>query len=146
MIAIVLSQSRADVIALFPSDSDHFGALWRALVIRVRCTQPFQPPSDTLAMPHSAMLCPCPRDALCLRCRADLFAQLRGVAACRGETWAERVAHHVSREHVWPPHDGRAADIARRLVGDLARDPVLVDMLASELARWAARRWNEPRE
>lgn len=31
--------------------------------------------------------------------------------------------------------------IARRKVEDLARDPKLLEMLADELVRWAAKRW-----
>jgi hypothetical protein len=59
----------------------------------------------------------------------------------RGERWADRVAPHVDRTKQWPPHEGRAADIARRLVGDLARDAQLLELLAAELATWAAKRW-----
>lgn len=95
-------------------------------------------------MRHSVMLCPCLRDHLCEPCRRSLFAQLRGVAACRGERWADRVAASVSRDHAWPPHEGRAAEIAERLVFDLARDEKLRELLAAELAVWAARRWSQP--
>lgn len=91
---------------------------------------------------HSVVLCPCPRDALCGPCRASLFAQLKGTAACRGEAWAERVARQVPQSRVWPPHEGRAAELARGLVRDLTRDAKLLDMLAAELAWWAARRWS----
>lgn len=79
---------------------------------------------------------------MCERCREDRFAQLGGVAACRGEYWAERVARVVPTGKPWPPHEGKAADIARRLVRDLADDPKLLELLAGELARWAARRWS----
>jgi len=37
----------------------------------------------------------CTRDKLCDRCLEDTLAQLRGVAACRGENWANRVAARV---------------------------------------------------
>lgn len=101
--------------------------------------------TDTRHMPrrryHSVVLCPCPRFALCEPCRSSLFSQLRGVAANRGGAWADRVALEVRRTKEWPPHEGRAADIARRLVRDLARDPLLLELLAAELARWAAKRW-----
>jgi len=80
---------------------------------------------------------------LCDRCRDALFSQLRGTAACRGEAWADRVAAYVAPARVWPPHEGRTADIARRLVRDLARDRRLLEMLAGELAAWAARRWRD---
>lgn len=90
---------------------------------------------------HSTVLCPCPREALCVPCRANLFTQLRGTAARRGDEWADLVAKTVPRDRKWPPHEGRAADIARRRVSDLARDPVLLEALAAELAEWAAKRW-----
>lgn len=41
----------------------------------------------------------------------------------------------------WPAFDGRAADLARTKVSDLASDPALVDRLAREVAHWAARWW-----
>jgi hypothetical protein len=87
------------------------------------------------------VFCSCPRDALCELCCDGLFAQLRGTAACRGERWADRVALAVPRDRAWPDHQGRAAEIARKLIRDLARDPRMIEMLAAELARWAARRW-----
>lgn len=64
-------------------------------------TQPPPIRADTRDVPrriHSVVLCPCPRDALCERCRADLFAQLRGVAARRGEDWCD--AGHVPLESI----------------------------------------------
>lgn len=87
------------------------------------------------------MLCPCLQDNLCEPCRSSRFSQLRGVAANRGEDWAERVAREVPHGKAWPPHDGRAADIARGLASDLTRDPQLLELLAAELALWAAKRW-----
>lgn len=83
---------------------------------------------------HSTVLCPCARNDLCERCRASLYAQLKGTAACGGEAWADRVAATTSTRQTWPPHEGRAADVARRLVSDLARDPKLLEMLAAEIA------------
>jgi hypothetical protein len=90
---------------------------------------------------HSVVFCKCPRTALCEQCRLNLYAQLRGVAARRGDYWAERVAAATSTRQTWPPHEGRAAAIARRLVGDIADDPLLLEMLAAELAEFAARAW-----
>jgi hypothetical protein len=84
----------------------------------------------------------CVRDKLCDQCVADSFAQLRGVAACRGEHWATSVAARCHTKQAWPRHEGRAAQIARTKVDDLARDDRLVEMLAGEAARWAARRWS----
>jgi len=86
----------------------------------------------------------CTRDKLCDRCLEDTLAQLRGVAACRGENWANRVAARVSTRSAWPPfEDARCGRLARDKVADLTRD----DRLATELARlvhqWAARRWRE---
>ncbi|MBA3392127.1 MAG: hypothetical protein H0T89_05755 [Deltaproteobacteria bacterium] len=89
------------------------------------------------------MVCGCARDELCDRCLDDAFAQLRGVAACRGEVWAMDVARQVPRTRPWPATD-RATSIARRKVGDLSSDPRLAARLAAELERWAARWWSGP--
>jgi hypothetical protein len=91
----------------------------------------------------SSMNCSCSREALCDRCVEDGFAHLRGVASCRGEVWAARVARETSTSQPWPAHAGRAADIARRKIADLTRDPRLAERLAAELARGAARRWRQ---
>lgn len=94
-------------------------------------------------MRHSVILCPCPRDALCEPCRTSLFAQLRGVAARRGEAFADEVAREYDpRRYRWPQYTGRVAELARERVGDLTRDPHLLELLAAELARWAERRWS----
>jgi hypothetical protein len=69
-----------------------------------------------------------------------MFDNLRGTAACRGEAWAADVARRCRRDQPWPRTE-RAAAIALRKVEDLARDPLLLELLAAELARWAERRW-----
>lgn len=86
------------------------------------------------------MLCGCARDQLCDRCVDDAFAQLRGVAACRGEVWAMDVARRCPRAQPWPATE-RVRAIARRKVGDLSSDARLAERLAGELERWAARWW-----
>ncbi len=86
--------------------------------------------------------CSCLRAPLCDDCLRDGFAQLRGVAQCRGEAWAWTVAESVARRDPWPPHEGRPAAIAARKVADLTDDPRLRELLATELARAAARRWS----
>jgi hypothetical protein len=86
----------------------------------------------------------CPRDRLCDLCLAGAFDNLRGTAACRGEIWADRVSCSVPRSRAWPAHEGKAAAIALRKVEDLTRDDRRLEMLAAELARWAARRWRQP--
>jgi len=91
---------------------------------------------------HSVVLCDCPRDALCDKCRESLFTQLRGTAARRGDEWADRVKRAEPRRREWPPHEGADAELARGLVRDLTRDPQLLNLLAAELARWAAKRWS----
>lgn len=91
------------------------------------------------------MTCGCPRDALCMMCVEDGFMQLRGVAATRAHVWAEKVARLAPSAQPWPAHEGRAADIARRKVADLTRDPRLAEMLAAELARYAAITWTRRR-
>lgn len=87
--------------------------------------------------------CSCPTDRLCDQCVADTFAQLAGVAACRGENWAESVSHTVPRSQPWPSSP-RATAIALRKVADLSQDERLRSRLAAEVERWAARRWAEP--
>lgn len=73
--------------------------------------------------------CECRRGpALCERCVDDGFAQLKGVAACRGERWAAELA----RMRKLP-----TLDWARRRIADVALDPGLRDRLAAELMRWA---------
>lgn len=91
---------------------------------------------------HSVVLCSCPRNALCDRCRDNLFSQLRGAAARRGDEWADRVATATSSRRTWPPHEGADAELARGLVRDLTADPQLLELLAGELARYAAKRWS----
>jgi hypothetical protein len=79
---------------------------------------------------------------MCTRCNDDAFAQLRGVAACRGEVWAMDIARRAPQPRPWPAYDGKAASIARAKVTDLAADPALLDRLARELSHWAARWWS----
>lgn len=86
------------------------------------------------------MLCGCARDQLCDRCVDDAFAQLRGVAACRGEVWAMEVAKSCRRDRPWPRTE-RARAIAHRKVSDLCADSRLAARLAGELEHWAARWW-----
>lgn len=83
----------------------------------------------------------CSRDDLCDRCLADALAQLRGVAACRGEYWARTVADRMPRRGGWPAYEGRCARIAREKVDDLGRDRRLKEELARLCAEWAARWW-----
>lgn len=87
-------------------------------------------------------MCGCPRDQLCDLCRAGLFDNLRGTAACRGERWADEVARVVPRDRPWPAWNDRVAAIARRKVEDMARDERLLVLFAAELATWAAKRWD----
>ena len=84
----------------------------------------------------------CEPAALCVLHRAGLFDQLKGTVACRGEVWADAVAARRPRMigQPWPEGD-RMLAIARGKVRDLAKDERLLEMLAVELARWAARRW-----
>jgi hypothetical protein len=84
----------------------------------------------------------CPPDKLCDACCDSAFMQSKGVAACRGESWAREVARKVSREIPWPAHEGKARDIALRKVEDMTRDARLRELLAAELAAWAAKAWS----
>lgn len=85
----------------------------------------------------------CSTHALCAMHRDETFAQLRGVAATRGEVWADTVAAKMPRAigKPWPVKSPRMMSIERRKVADLANDATLLELLAVELAAWAARRW-----
>jgi hypothetical protein len=85
----------------------------------------------------------CARDQLCDRCLHDNLAQLRGVAACRGEYWARCTAMRTSQRRPWPDYEGRCAQIARDKVSDLGRDERLQDALARLVVEWAARWWEQ---
>jgi hypothetical protein len=88
-------------------------------------------------------LCECrATPALCDRCVDDLFAQLGGVAACRGETWANSVMARVRTHEPWP-ETPKAWAIAQRRVEDLTRDQRLLARLTAEVAKYAARRWSQ---
>jgi len=81
---------------------------------------------------------------LCDHCVVDTFAQLRGTAACRGEVWAMTLASRRPRSTPWPTGSEKVLAIARRKVRDLTKDDRLLECLAVELARWAARWWSSP--
>jgi hypothetical protein len=88
-------------------------------------------------------LCLCARDALCDSCLGTLITQHRGVAACRGDTWAGAVARRRPRARgtPWPVYEGKAAAIARGKVADLGIDPRLIDALARICNEQAGRAW-----
>jgi hypothetical protein len=88
----------------------------------------------------------CDRRALCVIHRDEAFAQMKGVVACRGEVWAVYVAQRAPRMLGKPwPMTARMRSIARRKVADLADDERLLELLAVELVRWAAKRWDSHR-
>ncbi len=82
----------------------------------------------------------CTLDRLCDVHLDGMLACLRGVAALRGELWAESVARRAGRDRPWPTGEKPHA-IAVRKVADLARDVRLVEKLADHAERWAARWW-----
>ena len=86
-------------------------------------------------------MCSCPRDALCDLCFQGSWENLRGVAATRGEVWAMDVARRTRVDRPWPEGSLRVTEIARAKVADLSRDRRLLEALALEVARWAARWW-----
>ncbi len=90
-------------------------------------------------------MCGCPRDQLCDLCFQGSWENLRGVAATRGEVWAMAVARRTHTDRPWPSGSPKVAAIARTKVADLSRDPRLLEVLAAELARWAARWWYDAR-
>lgn len=90
-------------------------------------------------MPYA---CCVDRTALCDRCLDEQLAQLRGVAACRGDNWAVSVAARVARRDPWPEYEGRVRGLARMKVRDLANDERLREQLARACYEHAVRRWN----
>jgi hypothetical protein len=90
-------------------------------------------------------VCGCPSDRLCALCLDGRWAQLRGVAACRGEAWADELAGVRGAPRDWPVDSEKMRALARRRVKDLARDPRLLEMLTDELVRYAAKRWAQGR-
>lgn len=79
---------------------------------------------------------------LCKLCRGGWFDQLKGVAACRGEVWADELARDPKLARLpWPIGSEKVTTIARTKVADLTHDPELLELLAGELAKWAERRW-----
>jgi len=82
---------------------------------------------------------------MCELCRADLFAQLRGVARSRGHFWARGIAEVIPIDRTWPFTDKSRA-IALRKVADLTRDEPLREMLATEVEDAAAQWWNRALE
>ncbi len=83
----------------------------------------------------------CTLDRYCEPYRDDMFACLAGVAARRGEVWAESVARRCGRTRPWP-FTPTADAIARRKIADLTRDERLLGQLAREVQRYAARWWS----
>lgn len=104
-----------------------------------------EPEDVTPPMGLMVVQCDCPRNALCDSCLAQSIAQLRGVARSRGYLWADSVARRVGTEREWPPHEGRAREIALGKVDDLGSDPRMHEALARECAADAARRWERLR-
>lgn len=86
-------------------------------------------------------MCTCPSDRLCDACLGARFAQLRGAAASRGETWADEVALKIDGERPWPAWSDALAEKAMKRVADLAPDPRLRAMLAAEANAYAKSRW-----
>jgi hypothetical protein len=84
----------------------------------------------------------CAIDQLCDRCYGRELTAKRPQARVVGECWAERVCRGELRAiAVWPERDDKAMRIARRLVGALAKDPRLIDELATACSDGAAAWW-----
>jgi hypothetical protein len=118
--------------------------LWTSAISH-RCTairaEPDMPYTEWMV----SVVCSCPRDNRCPACVDQALMWLGGMACTRGITWAEDVAkrHPELHRREWPPHHGRAAELARAKVEDLFEDPHVVDLLAVEVSKQAARRWRQ---
>jgi hypothetical protein len=70
---------------------------------------------------------------------------LRGVAQCRGESWARAVANVIPIDTPWPRTEKMRAGALRK-VADLTTDARLRKLLADEVAAGAERWWNRALE
>jgi len=88
-------------------------------------------------------ICPCwSTSTRCENCRAHTRAALGGVAAARGQWWAEAVALKVGTSREWPTGTERVHTIARSKVHDLASgDDELANAFAALVEEYAAARW-----
>lgn len=68
------------------------------------------------------------------------FAQLRGVAASRGHWGVDLLIARTQTRAPWPDTP-KARAWARRRVADLTGDERLLELLAAEVTRYAAKRW-----
>lgn len=92
------------------------------------------------------MDCGCAQDGLCNGCLEALWMQLKGVAACRGDTWCNQLSQARREPWVpWPSNSARVRAVAMTWVDDLTRDVRLREKLAAEIERCAAERWQEQR-
>jgi predicted GNAT family N-acyltransferase len=82
----------------------------------------------------------CADDDLCDACVESRLAELRAIAARRGEEWADDIARKIHRSEPWPETPTMQA-MARVRVADLTRDERLREQLAAEALAWAKRRW-----
>jgi hypothetical protein len=81
---------------------------------------------------------------LCDRCLANTHGQLGGVAMCRGEYLADRVAALTAIREPWPDTEKADRFVAAK-VADLTRDGRLLEMLAKDAKRFAVKRWEQIR-
>lgn len=83
----------------------------------------------------------CKPASLCSLHLDGAYGCLAGVAALRGELWAESVARRYRCDRPWP-HGARPRAIALSKIADLTNDPRLTERLADQVERWAARWWS----
>jgi hypothetical protein len=82
------------------------------------------------------------RSPRCQACIDRALYYLGSTAHVRGEDWARRVAAAGHADKPWPPFEGKAAEIARRLVRDLDRDDEATrEALARRCHAGAVREW-----
>lgn len=83
----------------------------------------------------------CASEKLCDGCYGRELVAKRSQARVLGECWAERICRGELQALDWPDHGDKTLEIARRLVGALARDPRLREALAVACTRGAAAWW-----
>jgi hypothetical protein len=78
---------------------------------------------------------------LCDDCLAEHFSWYAGIAYNRGADWARAVATVVPIDRPWPNTE-KQRDGARRKASSLTNDARLIELLADEVTKGAARWWN----
>jgi hypothetical protein len=97
------------------------------------------------AAEEGTFVCDCPCNRRWSACVNYALMWFGGMACSRGIAWAESVARQRPKllPRTWPAHEGRAAERARRKVANLFEDMRVIDLLAVDVSKHAARTWGQ---